>query len=76
MKTIPLWAVAQWLSNRGYRETYRTLRRKLSQPLCPIKLRTWSRKSLHPYAAIAETDLDRLLELLGPPQSQMSLPLS
>lgn len=78
---LPLWSVAAWLNNRGYRESFRTLRARLQQPCCPLKLRTWSpppqvrsRASAGGvpagrggYPALAAADLPRLLELLGPP---------
>jgi hypothetical protein len=76
---LPLWAAAAWLNDRGYRESYRTLRRRLEGPCCPIRLRAWSPGRQHRvYPAIAERDLARLQELLGPPPRaprQATLPL-
>ncbi len=96
---LPLWAVAAWLNNRGYRQSYRTLRALLQQPACPLRLRTWCRHAttaIPPplvrsrasaggmpagrggYLALAEHDLPRLVELLGPPPHtprQQQLPL-
>jgi hypothetical protein len=76
---LPLHLVAAWLTDRGYRESYRTLLAKLSRPLCPIKLRTWSPGRVNrPVPAIAERDLGRLVAALGlkPSRtSQLALPL-
>ena len=76
---LPLWAVATWLNARGYNQSFRTLRRLLETPHCPLKLRTWQPSRRHrTYPALAERDLPKLQELLGPPprQPQMPLPLS